>query len=192
MMKRIALLGLGVVVLLAGGSARASDPLDLAVTGLNCTIQEGHVLLEAEILLAATGFVDPIVTQVGFYLDGAYVGGTVYDVMPLATSACEFTNPPECPGVCEPAEINGQIREGFCQSWLVLSEDCVCVWLALKWPDTQVPYLQQTEAMATIDPDGLILEADETNNTLVVPMGPVSAGLGTSVSSWGRVKALYR
>jgi len=41
-------------------------------------------------------------------------------------------------------------------------------------------------------PNGLILEADETNNTLVVPMGPVSAEVGTSVSSWGRVKATYR
>ena len=192
MMKRITLLGLGVVVLLAGVPAHASDPLDLAVTGLNCTIEGGNVLLEAEILLAATGLVDPIVTEVGFYLDGAYVGGTLYDVQPLTTSACTLTTPPECPGVCEPSEINGEIRPGFCQSWLVLQEDCVCVWLTLQWPDTQVPYLQQTQAMATIDPDGLILEADETNNTLVVPMGPVSVGLGTPVSSWGRVKALYR
>jgi subtilase family serine protease len=54
-------------------------------------------------------------------------------------------------------------------------------------PD-KLEYVMQNNVTVTIDPEGIVPELNEMNNSMTVEIGPTA----TQPSTWGAIKSLYR
>jgi hypothetical protein len=187
--------------------ASQDSAVDLAVTDLECyCLPGGGFMLEARVVLAtmppggptlAPDSVAAILTSVQFYLDGMPVDAVQYDVTVGPSGDCTGM-PPDCSGYCPPLQISGEWIVAECGPWTlryfdpilqewVVSDVCSCTYPILMVGNSNVS-THPTTATATVDPDNLVPEMDETNNSMTIVVGPSA----NDATSWGLIKALYR
>lgn len=188
-------------------AASEESAVDLAVTDLECyCLPGGGFLLEARVVLATlppggptftADSVAAILTSVQFYLDGVPVDTVQYDVAAGPSGDCTG-GAPECSGDCPPLQINGELIVAACAPWTVryfdpilqdwvVADICSCIYPILKVGNSNMA-TQPSTLTAVVDPDDLVWEVDETNNSMTIMVGPSA----NDATSWGFIKALYR
>ncbi len=156
--------------------------VDLSVTSLNYDeVSPGMISFQAQIQLASFGDGDAFVTEVRFLLDGVPVTSVPLAVGDRTAGSCSTNVPPDCDGSCPTIMIDGSSVDGVCVDY---QDECVCLYLQTV-NSPEVPFSDGDQLTAVVDPDNLVEETDEDNNSFD---GPVDSGL----ASWGTMKALYR
>jgi hypothetical protein len=174
------------------------EPIDVEVTGLVFTFPvPGTIQLTAQLTLHNT-LTSPAVyaTDIEFYLDANLVATKEVVMAPSGSNCtgqdpgcsliiCDIPNGVHCTmwmtwlagGGCDPSD-----PEGTC----IPIEICACpLYVEI---DTTSSHSGEFTATAVYDPANQVTEADETNNSLTVAIGPVPSDTRT----WGAIKALFK
>ncbi len=162
--------------------------IDLSIEHMDIVWDGGDFVIEAMVKASVQGEHDGFVSDVTFYVDGAFVGSIVYDAEhfgPNPSIKCEDTYP-ACNGLCKPTIINGNLISGNCTDWF-FENKCSCIYLVLKCSDPQ-PYSGQMIAHGVVDDTQSVEEADETNNDMYAEI----SGTPAEPLSWTLIKALYK
>jgi len=112
-----------------------------------------HVYIQAEVTVAASGYHDGYMVDVGYELDGALVGTVQFDLGQIdhtgvPSPRCVDSASP-CDGWCPPVMIDGQMVTAYaCWDWPA-DTDCCCVYLVATLPSDPVQYSGETTATAT-------------------------------------------
>ena len=161
MLDRVRIL---VVLVLAAGATPRAEALDIdfAAVGLEAvTAGPGLVNLVPKVgVRLGTSAGDPQPLEYQVFVDGAPVGGNTSLV-----TLSQLCTGPGCSGDCR-VTVGDQINDGVC---LVLFKDCDCIVsvapLAAVGP-VHIP--PGAECKLVLDPNNLVSEIDETNNSLVI------------------------
>ncbi|MBC8426898.1 hypothetical protein H8E07_22515 [bacterium] len=90
-------------------------------------------------------------------------------------------------GRCEDILLSLGRAQGFCDHCGFLS-DCGCLYI-LELAFEPLPYtLGYNSVLVSVDPYNLVPEADETNNTMIIDLGPIANDFVT----WSGIKSMYR
>ena len=152
-------------------------------------VAKGDFRLIPQIQIESTGDDADFPLEIGIEFDGT-LAHTMVDIVEyvVATHTCYQYLPPDC-GSGDCLTIYGFFYyvDGVCSRSLAAPNFCACVWIL--YPES--PWFVaagQMNCTVIVDPNDLIEEIDETNNSMTMELGPVAADPAT----WSTVKALYR
>jgi hypothetical protein len=175
-------------VLALATTVASAQTIDLAMTEFSADWDGETLTLMAEISFTSHGSFEPVEAEVGYYLDSYHVGSALLHLEQIALGNCHEDTPPDCDGYCEPIYVDGQLITVYsCMAVNWSSPMCCCVYLVPVTPYL-APYHGEGTATVTVDPMGVHAEADETNNSMTIALGPIAGEART----WSQVKALYR
>jgi hypothetical protein len=186
-MSARALLRLVLVLGMCTTAVTARAGIDLEVTDVHVVWGGPHVYLQAEVTVAASGYHDGYLVDVGYELDGVLVGTAQFDLGQIDHSGgpaprCVDSVSP-CDGWCPPVVIDGQVVTAYaCWDW-PSDTDCCCIYLVMTTPSEPLQYNGETTATATIDYSNTVAETDETNNSMSVALE--RPGIDFSVTGCG-------
>lgn len=162
------------VVCLALLPAVASGGIDFEVTDVHVVWGGPYIYMEAEITVAASGYHDGYIVDVGYEVDGSLVGVVQVDLgeidhVGVPNPRCVDSSSP-CDGYCPPIVVDGQVVTAYaCMDWLS-DPDCCCVYLVMSAPSDPVEYSGQSTATASVDYYDSVDETSETNNSMTVTL----------------------
>ena len=188
------LLLLVITTTMVQGQAVDLRPIDIHLeqTGIDTSgtrVYDVWIGVEMVLTDAAFGIEFPLDYQ--FSVNSVVAGESKDEHKVFHNDACDNT-PPACGDVCGTLVTHGtkftQVF-GLCP---LKGEDCECTitQAAIKkayWPLEDIPIPDDAECSVLLDPDGLVLEFDETNNELIIqaPDHPIP-----TLSGWGMIALL--
>jgi|GEM_PF-456788 len=135
---------------------------------------------------------DDVETAIEYLVDAAPFRTAAYVARDLYQGTCRQQAYDECNlGTClsilrwDPVYMTGEVVEGTCTR---SGFDCVCAYDSDESIPDKLEYVMQNNVTVTIDPEGMVPELNEMNNSMTVEIGPTA----TQPSTWGAIKSLYR
>jgi hypothetical protein len=181
------------ICMLAVGTSLGQATKDLTIDSVNVVIDQGQLFITPNIVLANQEH-DPE-KQSGHLLELAVEYGQLgYQLLSdfvqytLEHHTCWNYQPGDCGlGECLSLYTFTSDWDGDCREWPNFY-NCACGYTITPYVEpVQVEPGYQTLVL-TVDPNDVVPETDESNNTVTIDLGPIANDFVT----WSGVKSLYR